>query len=65
MGYRTTLPSTEKRIVCDVVDGELSSAEAIEDLEYYRDRVVLACNQAIAEIKGRQASSGEAKPGRS
>lgn len=62
MGYQITLPNTDKRIVCDVVDGELTGTEAIEDLEYYRDRVVLACNQAIAEIKGRQTSPIEAKP---
>ncbi len=39
------------RTIAFVNDRRLTSGEAIEDLESYRDLVVLACNRAIDELR--------------
>ena len=51
MPYRVILQSTKTRVKCGEPDGDLSGNEAIENIELYRDRIVLACNRAIEEIK--------------
>ena len=51
MACKLLLNETDTKVRCGVADGELTEFEAIEDLELYRDRVVLACNRAIAELR--------------
>jgi hypothetical protein len=43
------------RTIAFVNERRLTSGEAIEDLEGYRDLIVLACNKAIEELREEDA----------